>query len=71
MGIQIIWAIVYLAIRILEVNPLKELRDWEVLYTERFETRSDAYTREMEIKKKKSREYIQWLISSAKKRPYY
>jgi putative endonuclease len=34
-------------------------------YTERFETRTEAVKRESEIKKKKSRKYIEWLISSA------
>ncbi|NDK55138.1 GIY-YIG nuclease family protein [Pontibacter fetidus] len=38
---------------------------WELKYTEFFETRSDAVTRELEIKNKKSRKYIEWLISTA------
>ena len=37
---------------------------WILKYTEIFETRSAAVKREMEIKKKKSRKYLEWLISS-------
>ncbi|THV61376.1 GIY-YIG nuclease family protein [Flagellimonas alvinocaridis] len=37
--------------------------DWEVKYTESFSTRGDAMIREREIKKKKSRKYIEFLIS--------
>ena len=37
---------------------------WEIKHTEKFETRSAALHREQEIKKKKSRKYIVWLISS-------
>jgi putative endonuclease len=37
---------------------------WEIKYTEEYSTRSEAQSREMEIKKKKSRKYIEWLISS-------
>ena len=38
---------------------------WDLKYTEVFETRSAAIIRESEIKRKKSRKYIEWLISSA------
>ena len=37
----------------------KMAKDWELKYTESFETRSQAYQREMEIKKKKSRVFIE------------
>ena len=37
---------------------------WIIKYTELFETRAEALQRENEIKKKKSRKYIDWLISS-------
>lgn len=37
--------------------------DWVLLYSESFQTRNDAIRREIEIKKKKSRKYIEWLIS--------
>ncbi len=38
--------------------------DWELKYTEYFTTRKEAIGREKEIKRKKSRKYVQWLISS-------
>jgi len=37
--------------------------DWEVAYFETFETKQEAYTRERQIKSKKSRTYIEQLIS--------
>ena len=40
-------------------------QDWVLLYSEKFDTRQCAKSREMEIKRKKSRKYIEWLISSA------
>ncbi len=36
--------------------------DWVLTYKESFNTRSEAIHREIEIKKKKSRKYIEWLI---------
>jgi putative endonuclease len=42
----------------------KKANDWEIKYTEEFATRQEAVKRELEIKKKKSRKYIEWLISS-------
>jgi putative endonuclease len=39
--------------------------DWKVKYTEHFTTRSGAMAREREIKRKKSRKYIEFLISEA------
>jgi putative endonuclease len=38
--------------------------DWLVKYVENFNSRKDAHKRELEIKRKKSRKYIEWLISS-------
>jgi putative endonuclease len=38
--------------------------DWVLRYTEGYENRQTAHQRELEIKKKKSRKYIEWLISS-------
>ncbi|MCB0804129.1 MAG: GIY-YIG nuclease family protein [Flavobacteriales bacterium] len=35
---------------------------WELVYKEAFSTKSEAYQRELEIKKKKSRVYIEKLI---------
>ena len=42
----------------------KKANDWKLVYKEGYETKSEAYNREMEIKNKKSRKYIDWLISS-------
>ena len=42
----------------------KKANDWELVYTEIFPTKSEATKRELEIKKKKSRKYIEWLINS-------
>ena len=42
----------------------KKANDWVVKYTEEFESRGEAMHRELEIKSKKSRKYIEWLISS-------
>ena len=41
-------------------------RDWELKYSEAYNTREDAHAREMAIKKKKSRKYIEWLINNPK-----
>jgi len=38
--------------------------DWILVYKQEFETREQARTREMEIKKKKSRKYIEWISSA-------
>ncbi len=38
---------------------------WEIKYYETHPTRSVALKRELEIKKKKSRKYLEWLIRSA------
>jgi putative endonuclease len=38
--------------------------DWQLMYSEAFESRELAMKREKEIKRKKSRKYIEWLISS-------
>ena len=39
--------------------------DWELKYSEQFPTRELAMKREKEIKKKKSRSYLEWLINSS------
>ena len=36
--------------------------DWDLVYSEEFLTKTDALKREKEIKAKKSRKYIEWLI---------
>ena len=38
---------------------------WELVYSEKFSTRSEAVKREYEIKRKKSRKYIEFLINSS------
>jgi len=38
--------------------------DWRVVYTELFQTKEDAYKREREVKKWKSRKMIEKLIGS-------
>ena len=38
---------------------------WEIKFTETFETMTLARKRESEIKRKKSRKYLEWLISSS------
>jgi putative endonuclease len=42
----------------------KFVHDWKLVYSETFEARSQAIKRETGIKRKKSRKYIEWLISS-------
>jgi putative endonuclease len=39
--------------------------DWKLVYQEQFTSREEAHRRELNIKKKKSRKYIEWLIGSA------
>lgn len=39
--------------------------EWIIRYIEDFQTKSDALKREIQIKRKKSRKYIDFLISSA------
>jgi len=39
--------------------------DWVIKYSEPFNSREEAMNRETAIKKKKSRKYIEWLISSS------
>ena len=42
-------------------------RPWTLVYSETFQSRPLAVRREMEVKKKKSRSYIQWLIQQGHK----
>ena len=39
-------------------------KDWEIVYQEKFETKQEAHLRELDIKKKKSRKYIDALVAS-------
>ena len=45
------------------VLSTKAYRPWEIVYSESYPTRSAATIREKEIKKKKSRKYIAYLLS--------
>jgi putative endonuclease len=38
--------------------------DWRLVHSESFQTRKEAIQRENEIKRKKSRKYIEWLIQN-------
>ena len=42
----------------------KSASDWVLVYSEDFETRSEAVKRELEIKGKKSRKYLESLINN-------
>ena len=42
----------------------KKAIDWKLVYKEQFDNKVEAFQRELEIKRKKSRKYIEWLISS-------
>jgi putative endonuclease len=44
----------------------KNKTPWNVVYTESFDSRDQAVRRETEIKSKKSRKYIEWLITRSK-----
>ena len=39
---------------------------WYLVHTEKYETRGEAMKREYEIKKKKSKNYIEWLMKNNK-----
>jgi len=42
----------------------KAKRPWELVYQERYHTKSDAQKREYELKRKKSRKYIEFIIGA-------
>jgi putative endonuclease len=42
----------------------KKANDWKIVYQEEFGTKAEAYRREMEIKNKKSRRYIESVINA-------
>ncbi len=44
----------------------KAARPWKLVYAEEYSTKSEAYNRERDIKKKKSRVYIEQLIEKSK-----
>ena len=41
----------------------KKANDWVIVYTKEFDSRKEAIKWEMTITRKKSRKYIEWLIS--------
>jgi putative endonuclease len=41
-------------------------KPWKLMYSEKLNSRSAAMKREREIKRKKSRSYIEWLIAAAR-----
>lgn len=45
-----------------KVPSTKAYVPWNLVYHEEYQTRAEASKRELEIKKKKSRKYVQWLI---------
>ena len=40
----------------------KKTNDWRLVYSQQFDSKSAANQRELEIKRKKSRKYVEWLI---------
>ena len=51
------------------VPSTKAYVPWQLMYTESFSTRAEASAREHEIKKKKSRKYVELLIKGGQTRP--
>ena len=49
-----------------KVTSTKKYVPWLVVYTEQFATRAEAVNRENQIKKMKSRKYIEALVSNNK-----
>jgi predicted GIY-YIG superfamily endonuclease len=45
-------------------NYTSRCTPWQLVYSENFESRAEAVKREMEIKRKKRRTYIEWLITN-------
>ena len=50
------------------VPSTKAYTPWKLIYSERFNFRAEAVHRETEIKKKKSRKYIEYLIGESDNR---
>jgi putative endonuclease len=47
------------------ISPFTSIaKDWKLVYFEEYKNRTEAIKREIAIKKKKSRKYIEWLISN-------
>ncbi|HEX5000999.1 MAG TPA: GIY-YIG nuclease family protein [Bacteroidia bacterium] len=43
----------------------KKANDWQLVFTRAFDTNAEAVQFEMEIKRKKRRSYIEWLIAGS------
>jgi putative endonuclease len=50
-----------------EVQSTKSGKPWELKYVEVFKTRSEAVRRERQIKSRKKRKYIEFLIASSER----
>lgn len=48
------------------VPSTKPYVPWDLVYIETFGSRSEAIKRELEIKSKKNRKYIEWLIDKSR-----
>ncbi|MEM6525252.1 MAG: GIY-YIG nuclease family protein [Bacteroidota bacterium] len=46
------------------VKATRNKGPWKIVYIEEYETKNQANQRELEIKKKKSRKYIEFLINN-------
>jgi putative endonuclease len=46
------------------VRSTRNYVPWECVYFKTFSSKAEANQREMEIKKKKSRKYIEWLLQT-------
>jgi putative endonuclease len=51
------------------VSSTKPYTPWQIKYTEQFGSRAEASKREREIKNRKSRKYIEFLIQQGEKLP--
>ena len=50
------------------ISPYTSMtNDWEMVYKEEYSTRNEAIRRENAIKRKKSRQYIEWLVKQGKR----
>ena len=48
------------------VKSTKAYKPWEMVYTEKFESRAEAMNRERYLKSMKSREYIEKVVEAAR-----
>ena len=43
-----------------------QAKDWEIVHLEKFNDRKAAIRRELEIKRKKSRKYVEWISGKSR-----